>query len=364
MTHPLVAEGPAEHRVKELVTGLCRVYQRPNRPPLTYIFDPLTPARLPVADVWVGFNCLVTAQGLLRRRVGRARRVIHWSVDYVPQRFGRTPLTTVYERLDRWCITSSDARVELSDAAMRGRLSAYGLMPDEAPAEIVPMGAWIHEAPTTSPAALEAPRLVFLGHLVERMGVPLVVDTIAELRRRGMIVHADVVGGGPLLETLRTRAADRGVDDAITFHGFVTDFHDVERVLAAATIALAPYETSPTSFSRFADPGKLKAYLAAGLPILLTPVPPNADELVTDGGAWIVQPNAERFADAIADLLVNHAEWNRRHEAACLYAKRFDWDVMLSTALPRLGIELNAGGQDPTVSPRPASAVQTRPRED
>lgn len=342
VSHPLVAEGEPEHHVHEMVSGRRRSFRRPNRPPLTFVFDPVTPLRLPEVDVWVGFNCLVTSQGLVRRRLRRVRRVVHWSVDFVPQRFGDSPLTRMYDRLDRWCITASDGRVELSAAAFRGRLEAYGLPPDAAPAEIVPMGSWLDETPSTTICALDAPRLVFLGHLVDRMGVPTVLDTVVDLRRRGVAVEADVIGGGPLLEPLRKRAAEIGVGDAVTFHGFVDDFSEVRRLLARGAIAVAPYEVDETSFSRFADPGKLKAYLAAGLPILLTPVPPNAAEIAAEGGATIVEPGSACFADAAAQLLADRGSWARRHQAALDYATRFDWDVLLAAALPRLGIDLDA----------------------
>ncbi len=342
VTHPLVPEGPGEHRVDELVSGAVRVARRPNKPPLTYLFDPVTPLRLPAADVWVSFNCLVTAQGLLRRRAGRVRHVIHWSVDFVPERFGTNLLTRVYERLDKWAVTSSDARVELSDAAYHGRLEAYGLTAARCPAEIVPMGSWIDEAPRTGPDRLVAPRLVFLGHLVERMGVSLVVHLAAELRRRGRAVPIDVVGGGPMLEGLRALASQKQVDDLVMFHGFVADFAEVERVLSAGVVALAPYETDESSFSRFADPGKLKAYLGAALPILLTPVPPNATELVDHAGAELLEPTATAFADAVCRLLDDPAEWRRRHRAAEKHARQYDWNSMFRSALPRLGISLES----------------------
>lgn len=342
VTHPLVAEGAGEHAVEELVSGTRRVQRRPNRPPATFVFDPVTPLRLPAADAWFGFNCLVTAQGLVRRRFRRVRRVIHWSVDFVPVRFGESPLTTVYDRLDKWCITAADGRVELSDAAFRGRLDSYGLQPDDAPAEIVPMGSWAGEAPHTGPSSLERPRLVFLGHLVERMGVPLVVQLAAELRRRGRAVSVDVIGGGPILASLEALAVSEGVDDLVRLHGFVADFADVQRLLAGAAIALAPYEVDETSFSRFADPGKLKAYLAAGLPILLTPVPPNADELAIHAGASVLPPDVEAFADQVVAVLDDPADWQRRHLAAVTHSRQFDWGTMLRRSLPRLGIDVGA----------------------
>jgi glycosyltransferase involved in cell wall biosynthesis len=189
--------------------------------------------------------------------------------------------------------------------------------------------------------ALDAPRLAFLGHLVDRMGVPIALETVRVLRQRGVAVEADVIGDGPLLEPLRRKAVELGVEDSVTFHGFIEDFSQVRQLLANAALALAPYEIDESSFSRFADPGKIKAYLAAGLPILLTPVPPNAQEIAALGGATIVEPTSEGFAEAAEQLLADRIEWSNRHDAALAYARRFDWNVLLEDALPRLGIDLD-----------------------
>ena len=178
-------------------------------------------------------------------------------------------MTAAYEWLDRRCCMRSDGRVELSEAAMGGRLDAYGLTRDDCPAEIIPMGAWNAESPKTSGANLANPRIVFLGHLVERMGLALLVETLAVLKSRGVDFRADIIGGGPLLSDVRLRCSDAGLGDVVTIHGFVADFADVARVLSEAVVAVAPYEVDEHSFSRFADPGKLKAYLGAGLPIVL-----------------------------------------------------------------------------------------------
>ncbi|MEO8424936.1 MAG: glycosyltransferase [Actinomycetota bacterium] len=312
----------------------------PNHPPWTFAFDPLVPLHLPRADAWIGFNCLATAQGLVRRRCGLVRRVVHWNVDFVPNRFGSGPLTKAYEWLDRSCCTQSDGRVELSSAARDGRLAAYHLDPLSCPAEIIPMGAWNQESPKAGLANLANPRIVFLGHLVERMGLPLLVGVLSRLRSLGKPVCADVVGGGPLLEDLKRWVAEQHLGDLVTIHGFVKDFDVVERILAGAAVAVAPYEVDHTSFSRFADPGKLKAYLSAGLPILLTDVPPNAGEMAQLGGASVVRPDESAFAAEIMALLSSPTEWRRRHRAALEYALRFDWETLFATALPRLGIAL------------------------
>ena len=343
VSHPLTGEGPAEHRVDRYLAGVRQpqiVHARPNRPPFTYAFDPITPLHLPRVDTWIGFNCLATAQGLARRRVGLVQRVVHWNVDFVPDRFGNRMLNRLYTSLDRACCTRSNSRVELSQAALESRVQAYAMDPHGCPVEVIPMGTWIDAAPKATALNLDAPRVVFLGHLVERMGVPLLLDALAILVERGISLAADIVGGGPLLADLDRQCAGRGLSELVTRHGFVADFDDVAKILSRACIAVAPYQVDETSFSRFADPGKLKAYLGAALPILLTDVPPNAQELAQLGGAEILPDDAVAFANAIQGLLQNRQEWLRRHAAAQLYAQRFDWGHMFSHALPRLGISM------------------------
>ena len=148
------------------------------------------------------------------------------------------------------------------------------------------MGAWLERVPVTPEQGHDARRVVFLGHLVERQGVSTLLAALAALRERGVEVSADVVGRGPLEQALRAEAAEFGLDGSVTFHGFVPRHEDVERILAAASVGLAPYEAG--SFTQYADPGKLKSYLAAGLPIVTTEVPPNAQELERAGAAVLI----------------------------------------------------------------------------
>ena len=149
----------------------------------------------------------------------------------------------------------------------------------------------------------------------------------------------DIIGDGPQLPKLRERSVALGLGDGVRFHGFVADTREVGCILAGASIALAPYEPTETTFSRYADPGKLKAYLAAGLPIVLTDVPPNADELAREAGAEIVASEPEAIADAITHGLASPDAWRARREAALEHARRYDWAVLLTHLLGQLGYE-------------------------
>jgi len=339
VAHPLTPEHGSAHTVARYISGRLAETRQIDvhiRPPASYALDPFVPLRLPPVDVWFGFNPLACARGLAARRLGRAQRVVLWSVDFVPDRFGRgTLLTKLYDRLDRLGCLHADARVELTEAARDARDGRHGLAPQTS-AHVVPMGAWLERAPTTPEDGYRTRRVVFLGHLVERQGVDVLLEALAQLQD----VEADIIGGGPLEQELRRRATELSLGERVRFHGFVHDHREVERLLADAAIAVAPYRATDETFTRYADPGKLKAYLAAGLPVVLAPVPPNAETLAREAGVELVPPEAGAVAAAIAGGLADGDRWRARRDDARAYVRRFDWEILLGDLLDSLRISV------------------------
>jgi glycosyltransferase involved in cell wall biosynthesis len=326
--HPLTREQGTQHLIARYADGGVteRRVHLPVHAPLSYLADPFVPLTAPKVDVWFGFNPLACLRGI----VSRAPFVVLWSVDFVPDRFGKgTPATWVYDHVDRFCCVRANARVELTEAARAGRAERHELPADAARAFVVPMGAWLDRLPTTPSDGYTHRRVVFLGHLVERQGV----DTLLRAAEQLGDVTVDVIGTGPLEEPLRRAAGDR-----VRFHGFVADHRRVEQLLAESSVAVAPYARTDDTFTRYADPGKLKAYLAAGLPIVLTDVPPNARDLAESAGAEIVADGADALATGIGRALADGEAWRARREAALAYAKRFDWNILLGDFLSRVGL--------------------------
>jgi glycosyltransferase involved in cell wall biosynthesis len=343
MFHPLTPEQGTRHEITEYAHGgLLRQETRQLllRPPASFLLDPFVPLIPPRVDVWFGFNPLACARGLVARRQGRARFVALWSVDFVPDRFGAgTMPTRVYDRLDKLSATRADARIELSDAARDGRNRRHGLDESSDRTRVVPMGAWVDRVATTPADGFARRRVVFLGHLVPRQGLDLLLRTMLLLKERNLGITVEVIGGGPEEAALRQQADALGLAEVIRFHGFVPDHRDVERILADASLAVAPYRPGLGTFTTYADPGKLKAYVAAGLPTVLTDVPPNAQALAREAGAEVVAYDPEAFAAAIERGLASPEHWRERREAALTYAQRFDWNRLLGDLFRELGLE-------------------------
>lgn len=339
--HPLGVEDPGIHEIvvyEPAHEPRRRTVRLPSHPPYTFPLDLLVPPMPSSVDCWLAFNNMHCARGLLARRMGRARRVVYWAVDFVPDRFGSGWLTKAYDALDVYCCHSADLRVELSSAALAGRNERHHLdAAAAAPSRVVPVGAWLDRVPVVPEAALGRRRVVFIGHLVPRQGVGLLLDAMRALVDRGVPVDLEIAGAGPLIGELRASAARDGLAQHVSFKGFLDDHRDVEAFLASGSIAVAPYDPTGQTFTRYADPSKLKAYLAAGLPILTTDVPPNAHELAQRAGAEIVAFDAVAYADAIQRLLESGDEWGRRRRAALEYIKQYDWNRLLEPAMAELG---------------------------
>lgn len=335
--HPLNRDDPPIHRVARWRNGKQvedREFRRPSRPPLTYATDVLAPLLRPRVDAWVGFSNLSAVHGIARRRAGLAGTVAYWAVDFVPDRFGKgAMLTQAYDRVDRIASTRADLRVELTAAARDARAARLGLGSEAAATHVAPVGIWLDRIERAPEDAWRTRKVVFIGHLVPRQGVGTLIEAIALVPD----VTLEIAGRGPDEEALRALAAARGISDRVRFLGFLSDHREVERLVASAAVAAAPYATDMESFTKYADPSKLRTYTGAGLPIVTTDVPPNAHELEREAGASVVDYEPQAMATAIEAILASPEEWLRRHAAALAYAEGFDWGRIVPQALERLG---------------------------
>lgn len=341
MYHPLTPDDPGKHDVLIYEDGKLvssHTYRAPSRPPVTYPLDWLFPVFPPHVDCWIGFNPWACVRGIASRRLGRADSAVYWCIDYSENRFGRSPLTTIYEWVDGFCCRHADLRIDVSEQAAHAR-NARHKNHNLAPTQVLGMGAWLDRVPSTSPEEYRRRKVLYLGNLVRTQGGSTLIDALALLARRGVDFSADIVGRGPLEQELKEQARVSGIWDKIVFHGFIEKDEEVERILASASIGVAPYDSEIETFTRWADPAKLKSYLAAGLPIVVTDVPPNARRLEQAGAAEIVKFDPQAIADAIARLLDSPEEWKRKRAAALELRKEFDWNVMIPQALGWLGFD-------------------------
>lgn len=175
-------------------------------------------------------------------------------------------------------------------------------------------------------AALPGPRLVFTGAIAEKkLDLPLLTE-VARAHREWTIALVGPVGlGDP-----HTDVAALQAEPNVHLLG-PRRYEELPAVLRGADVTLIPYRASDLTASIF--PMKVYEYLAAGRPVVATPLPAleGVEEIAVADGP-------EAFAAAVARALEDDTPERRAARSAAAAAN--SWDARLSeisAALERLG---------------------------
>ena len=167
-------------------------------------------------------------------------------------------------------------------------------------------------------------RVALVGRLIANKGHRLALEAIADARRRGRDVTLTIIGDGPLEPEARRQVAELGLGTSVHFVGRVTD---VAERLAHVDVLLRP------SYTEGLPLAVLEA-LAAGVPVICTDVPGNA-EAVRDGIDGFVVPIGDVIA--LADAMVRVADDRELLEQLAVAAEkgadRFNWDTCAAAHL-------------------------------
>ena len=155
---------------------------------------------------------------------------------------------------------------------------------------------------TESRAALDVSdkRLItLLGHMIKRRGHKLVIEALVELPDdvHAYFVGAPLRGREYMVDQFREYAVKHGVAERTHFMGFVPE-EELERILAATDVALAPYRSMSAS-------GALATLISAGRPIVTSDLPQFRELGALEPGAFhsFTPYRAEQLAPAIAAAL-------------------------------------------------------------
>jgi glycosyltransferase involved in cell wall biosynthesis len=288
-----------------------------------------------VFDTMIAAGNLNALAGLALRRIGRVRRLIYYAVDFSERRFEQAAAEWVYRRIDEAALRGADSTWHVSVAMRRAREARFprAFGSDGSSHLVVPVGVHarrMREAASTVGDARD--RVVFVGNILRHHGLGVVLEAVALLRRTHPRVHLDVFGDGPDRMAFEALSQTLGLQSTVTFHGYIVEDTKLEMELGRGGVAVAMYSPSESSFSRYADPGKIKLYLGSGLPVVMTDVPPIAREL--DGHcAVVIDYSAKTCAKAIQELFTNSQEYLRMRSQAFAIASRLEWETITLGAL-------------------------------
>lgn len=111
------------------------------------------------------------------------------------------------------------------------------------------------------------------------------------------------------------------------------DHENLLQELPKYSVGLAPYSTNSKSITWYADPTKVKEYLACGLPVIITRVPAFADEIEKNKAGIVIDYNEKELAEAMIKMLSKDAMYKKYKENALKLASKYDLEEIYYNAL-------------------------------
>lgn len=286
------------------------------------------------ADLFIGFEAINALAGVFLRSIGKVKTVVYYVSDYSPNRYSVSWFNSLYLWLDRQAAMRSDVIWDVSKAMMPARINA-GLDPKKsAPVLHVPNALYPSQIKISNGRQIHKHAVVFLGTLGYENGPDIAVKAMKLVRKRIPDATLHIIGGNePNEDRLKLLAKECGVANAVVFHGFINTREKISALARTFAVALAPYKYIEGSARLYGDATKIRAYLAAGLPVITTRVPPLGADAERCGAAMVVKDSPEAFAEAIIQLFRAPRIYQKMRTCAIRFAKNNTWDKEYDAAL-------------------------------
>jgi glycosyltransferase involved in cell wall biosynthesis len=255
-------------------------------------------------------------------------------VDYNPNRFSNPILNGVFQYIDKFCATYCDETWNLSSRMISARFGKK--YPKNQ--KVVPMGCWFDEIKRIPFEKCEKHTVVFMGHVLEKQGVQLLISSIPEVIKHVKDFKVRIIGDGPYRKDLEKLISTLSVSKHVEMLGYVESEEEKYKLISSASLAYALYDPDLASFTYYADPGKIKTYLSCGVPVLVTNVPEISKELVATNSGVILPYDVSGLVSFFKDIFVSDKKLKILRDNAIFMGKKYNFEKIYARALLILNI--------------------------
>ena len=111
-------------------------------------------------------------------------------------------------------------------------------------------------------------QLLFVGLARDGQGIEDVLDFLADNKDFTLAIVGVAANGYEC--TIEKAILDRGVSERVYFQNRFHSDEELREIASKSFAGLALYSLGEENFTHYADPGKVKAYIELGLPIIMT----------------------------------------------------------------------------------------------
>jgi glycosyltransferase involved in cell wall biosynthesis len=199
---------------------------------------------------------------------------------------------------------------------------------------VAPLGV----LPSREPAQMNRGRLIYLGRLSPVKGLDVLIDAVAELRRRGVVLRLDIAGPDEfgMRAELQAQIDAANLTRQVAFHGLVDGARKRE-FMAEGGIFVLPSASENFSMAT-------AEALAYGLPTVVTPGL-GLSSMIRDSAAGIVcERTASGLADAVQELQSESAYAATAWRALAFAQEKLNWKTLVCTVEAAAGLDSGRSG--------------------
>lgn len=267
--------------------------------------------------------------GLLLKVFGYVDSVIYYVIDYIPNRFDQKIINLMYHGIEYMCAKYSSITWNYSLAMIETRNKYWK---QKFPRQIVsPNGVYVRNRLRVPLDKIHKHEMLYMGSLFKQQGVSLVVYAMPLIMEKIPDVTLVIIGQGPMEKELKKCVRKLNIVSHVIFLGFIKDSVKMDNRIEYAAVGMATYSPGE-GFVEYGEPGKVKRYLAAGVPVIMTDVSPIARDVVRSRCGFVVPYDSKMLANSVIAFFSKPDIMVEYRKSARQYAKKYTWEKIYSSA--------------------------------
>lgn len=279
-------------------------------------------------DVYFTVNGFTAWIGNMAKKIKLVDKTVFWVWDYYPPQHENKIISLmrrIYRLFDEVSL-KSDKLIFINNRILELRRSTE-LLPKDKKFSIIPIGT---DSFSDTKKSSKEVIIGFIGVIKKSQGLSDVFNNANSIIKTFPNAKFEIIGSGPDDDYFKKIAKNSNLPT--TFHGYLEgeSFNDV---LKKCTIGVATYLPDSSNVSHFGDPGKVKRYLALGMPVIITDVFEFAKEIEKNkAGVIIKSGKSDEFANALKEIMDNHSMYSsnalnlaKKYYYKKIYPEMFDF---------------------------------------
>ncbi len=226
--------------------------------------------------------------------------------------------------IKRWILKKA-ARVTVVSHGMVEECVKLGLSEDKVDVQSMGVDTTALFVAAENNKGFDRKGILCVGRLVEKKGISVLIQALAELREMGIKPKLTIIGDGPETENLKNLVSQKKLETQVIFLGAISNT-DLPAYYQQASIFVLPSIISKDGDQEGLGLVSVEA-MACGCPVIASALPAVKDVVSHEQDGLLVEPgSASELAKAIHRLLEDNNLRKQLAAAGLLRAGYFDWE--------------------------------------